>query len=96
MPKPWPDLERALLGLGSTYRGRGDYQQAEETLRRAVREFPHNRALQAFLAITLYNMQHHKEAMELLLANLMETTSDHALEYYQRIGLRAPAISGMG
>jgi len=28
-----PDLERAFLGLGSTYRGLGDYQQAEETLR---------------------------------------------------------------
>src|SRR5690349_13371987 len=27
-----PDLERALLGLGSTYRGLGDYQHAEETL----------------------------------------------------------------
>jgi tetratricopeptide (TPR) repeat protein len=29
-----PDLERALMGLGSTYRGLGEYQQAEETLRR--------------------------------------------------------------
>src|SRR3989440_6423574 len=25
-----PDLERALLGLGSTYRGLGEYQKAEE------------------------------------------------------------------
>jgi tetratricopeptide (TPR) repeat protein len=79
-----PDLERALLGLGSTYRGRGDYQQAEETLRRGVREFPHNRALQVFLAMTLYNTQHYKEAIELLLTNLMETTSDEALEYFKR------------
>ena len=39
------DLERALLGLGSTYRGLGEYQQAVETLRRGVSEFPHNRAL---------------------------------------------------
>jgi len=30
------------MGLGSTYRGLGEYQQSEETLRRGVREFPHN------------------------------------------------------
>ena len=47
------DLERALLGLGSTYRGLGEYQKAEETLRRGVKEFPDNRALQVFLAMTL-------------------------------------------
>ena len=79
-----PDLERALLGLGSTYRGLGDYQQAEETLRRGTREFPHNRAIQVFLAMTLYNLQDYKEAMELVLTNLMETTSDEKLQYFKR------------
>jgi tetratricopeptide (TPR) repeat protein len=78
------DLERALMGLGSTYRGLGEYQQAEETLRRGVREFPHNRAIQVFLAMTLYNLQDYKEAMELVLANLMETTSDEKLQYFKR------------
>ena len=79
-----PDLERALMGLGSTYRGLGEYQQAEETLRRGVREFPHNRAIQVFLAMTLYNLQDYKEAMELVLTNLMETTSDEKLQYFKR------------
>lgn len=79
-----PDLEKALLGLGSTYRGRGDYQQAEETLRQGVKEFPHNRALQVFLALTLYNTQHYQEAIELLVTNLMETTSDEKLQYFKR------------
>ena len=78
------DLERALLGLGSTYRGLGEYQQAVETLRRGVSEFPHNRALQIFLAMALYNTQQYKEAMELILTNLLETTSDEKLQYYQR------------
>src|SRR5947207_15317744 len=64
-----PDLQRAYLGLGSTYRGLGDYPQAEETLRRGVREFPDNRALQIFLAMALYNTQNYKEAIELLLTN---------------------------
>jgi len=79
-----PDLERCLLGLGSTYRVLGEYQKAEETLRRGVREFPDNRALQVFLAMTLYNTQQHKEAMELVLVNLLETTSDGKLLYFKR------------
>jgi len=79
-----PDFERALMGLGSTYRGLGEYQQAEETLRRGVREFPHNRAIQVFLAMTLYNLHDYKEAMELVLTNLMETTSDEKLQYFKR------------
>jgi tetratricopeptide (TPR) repeat protein len=79
-----PDLERGLMGLGSTYRGLGEYRQAEETLRRGMREFPHNRAIQTFLAMTLYNTQQYKEAMELVLTNLLETTSDEKLQYFKR------------
>jgi tetratricopeptide (TPR) repeat protein len=76
--------ERAFLGLGSTYRGLGQYQQAEETLRLGLREFPQSRALQVFLAMTLYNTQQYTEAMELALTNLAETTADESLQYYQR------------
>lgn len=76
--------ERAFLGLGSTYRGLGEYQQAEETLRQGLREFPQSRPLQVFLAMTLYNMQRYKEAMELVLTNLLETTSDETLQYFKR------------
>ncbi|HTK10266.1 MAG TPA: tetratricopeptide repeat protein [Ktedonobacteraceae bacterium] len=79
-----PDLERCLLGLGSTYRGLGEYQKAVETLRRGVKEFPNNRALQAFLAMALYNTQQYREAMELVLTNLLETTSDEKLQYFKR------------
>lgn len=79
-----PDLQRAYLGLGSTYRGLGEYQLAEETLRKGVQAFPQHRALQVFLAMTLYNVQRHTEAMELLLTNLMETTADESLQYYKR------------
>jgi tetratricopeptide (TPR) repeat protein len=79
-----PDLERALLGLGSTYRYLGHYQEAEETLRKGVKEFPHHRGLQIFLAIALYNTKNYKESIELLLSNLMETTSDEKLQYFKR------------
>src|SRR5579875_2890805 len=76
--------ERAFLGLGSTYRVLGEYQKAEETLRRGLEEFPQSRALQVFLALALYNTQKQKEAMELVLTNLLETTSDETLQYYKR------------
>lgn len=79
-----PDLERALLGLGSTYRGLGQYEKSVETLRRGVREFPNNRALQAFLAMALYNSQQYKEAMEIVFTNLLETTTDEKLLYFKR------------
>lgn len=78
------DLERCLLGLGSTYRLRGEYAKAEETLRRGVREFPDHRGLQIFLAMTLYNLGQSKEAMEIVLNNLMETTADETLLYFKR------------
>ncbi|QHT61235.1 tetratricopeptide repeat protein [Paenibacillus lycopersici] len=78
------DLERALLGLGSTYRYLGYYKEAEETLRRGVREFPHHRGLQVFLAIALYNTGNYKESTELLLTNLLETTADEKLQYFSK------------
>lgn len=81
---PGADLERAYLGLGSSYRELGQYQEAEETLRQGVKEFPQNRALQVFLSMALYNTQQYKEAMELALANLLETTSDEKIQYYRR------------
>jgi tetratricopeptide (TPR) repeat protein len=79
-----PDLERCLLGLGSTCRALGQYQKAEKTLRRGVREFPDNRALQIFLAMALYNTQQYREAMELALTNLLDTTTDEKLQYFKR------------
>lgn len=79
-----PDLERCLLGLGSTYRYLGYYQQAEEVLRRGVKEFPHNRAIQVLHAMSLYNTQYYKEAMEIVLTHLLETTTDEKLQYFKR------------
>jgi tetratricopeptide (TPR) repeat protein len=78
------DLEGALLGLGSTYRTLGAYQQAEETLRRGMQEFPQNRAFPVFLAMAWYNTSHYREAMELLLTMLAETTTDPSILRYKR------------
>ncbi|MFB9328938.1 tetratricopeptide repeat protein [Paenibacillus aurantiacus] len=78
------DLERCLLGLGSTYRSLGQYEEAVATLRRGMDAFPANRAIQVLLSMALYNTGRHKEAMELALTKLMETTSDEKLLYFGR------------
>lgn len=79
-----PDLERCLLGLGSTYRYLGYYQQAVETLSRGMKEFPENRAIQVIFAMALYNNKNYKDSIELLLINLLETTMDTKLNYFKR------------
>jgi tetratricopeptide (TPR) repeat protein len=79
-----PDLERCLMGLGSTYRYWGNYKKAVETLQRGRKEFPENRAIQVFLAMAMYNSQSYKESVELLINTLMETTLDEKLQYFKR------------
>lgn len=78
------DLEEATLGLGSTYRVLGDYRKAVQILRSGVARFPENRSLQVFLSMALHNVGEHAEAMEVLLRNLAETTSDEDISRYRR------------
>ncbi|MFJ5768742.1 tetratricopeptide repeat protein [Psychrobacillus sp. NPDC093180] len=79
-----PDRQRCLLGLGSTYRALGYYPEAVETLRQGVTEFPEHRGLQIFYSMALYNTKNYKQAMEIALTNLVETTSDEHLQYFKR------------
>lgn len=74
----------ALLGLGSTYRALGEYPEAVEVLRRGVAKYPKDRAMQTFLAMALHNAGESREAVELLLKNLVETTSDSSIQSYER------------
>jgi tetratricopeptide (TPR) repeat protein len=81
-----PDEERrgALLGLGSTYRALGEYPEAVEVLRQGVSEFPADRAMQTFLALALYSVGEHRQAVDLLLKHLVETTSDPGIRSYEK------------
>lgn len=78
------DLEGALIGLGSSYRYLGQYEKAIKTLRRATAKFPGNGAAQVFLAMSLYNEGQHGQAIELLLKNLAETSSNPSIASYKR------------
>jgi tetratricopeptide (TPR) repeat protein len=83
----------ALLGLGSTYRALGDYAAAVSLLRQAVEEFPVQRVMEVFLAMALYNVGEHGEAMERLLQVLADTSRDESIRRYQRaIGFYADKL----
>jgi tetratricopeptide (TPR) repeat protein len=78
------DLRGALLGLGSTYRCRGRYEEAEATLRRGLEQFPDGTEFDVFLALTEYNRRAYPKAMERLLKLLLATTADPHIKKYSR------------
>ncbi|MFE0778187.1 tetratricopeptide repeat protein [Streptomyces sp. NPDC058861] len=79
-----PDDRRgALLGLGSTYRVLGRYEDAVALLTRAVGEFPEDGSLRAFLAMALYNTGRHHESVSLLLRLLAATSEDPSVRAYR-------------
>lgn len=81
---PEKDEEGAFIGLGSTYRTLGEYDKSLKTLEQGLKRFPHNRAMQVFLAMTLYNLEEHQQAMELLLKNILDTTNDEYIHQYRK------------
>lgn len=78
------DVEKAIIGLGSTYRTIGKYKKSQETFLKGMKLFPENKVIQVFYSMTLYNLKEHQKAMELLLSCLMETTSDDEILSYQK------------
>jgi tetratricopeptide (TPR) repeat protein len=79
---PDEDLRGVLLGLGSTYRTLGRYQEAAETLRKGIETFPDAPEFPVFYAMALYNVGQGKEAVQLLLKTLV-TLSGEALAEVQ-------------
>ena len=78
----------ALLGLGSTFRCLGAYEQSLEVFNQAVTEFPADRPLRVFRALTLSRLGHSEEAASVLLTELLDTTADKEILSYER-ALRA-------
>ncbi|KQX46198.1 MULTISPECIES: tetratricopeptide repeat protein [unclassified Streptomyces] len=77
------DRRGALLGLGSTYRVLGRYEDAVALLAGAVGEFPEDGSLKAFLAMALYNTGGHHESVRLLLRLLAATSEDPSVREYR-------------
>lgn len=78
------DLNDALLGLGSTYRAVGRYEEALRTLGLGVAEFPNDQGMKIFHAMALYNNGLAKQACEALLTVLATTTQEDGIARYQR------------
>ncbi|MEV4972136.1 tetratricopeptide repeat protein [Streptomyces scopuliridis] len=78
------DRHGAFLGLGSTHRVLGRYKLAVQNLGRALEEFPDDLALQAFLAMALYNSGEGRQAVRLLLRALAASSSDRRVQDYRR------------
>ncbi|MGW0565409.1 tetratricopeptide repeat protein [Streptomyces sp. NPDC003016] len=80
---PPEDRHGAFLGLGSTYRVLGRYEPALRTLRCGLAEFPHDPALESFLAMALYNTGQGREAVRTLLKALAATSDDPGVRRYR-------------
>lgn len=73
------DRAGAMLGLGSTYRALGEYEKSLNVFNQAVHEFPDDRALKVFRALTLYNMGQAEESVRELLIQLLDTSEDPSI-----------------
>jgi len=77
------DRQGAFLGLGSTYRTLGMYRESKAIFEQAMAEFPAQREYPVFYAMTLYNLQEHSQAMQILLEQLSETSADQGIQSYR-------------
>lgn len=78
------DRRGAMLGLGSTYRCLGRYDDALRMFDQAVSEFPQDRSFKVFRAIVYYNLGHSNKAVGELLIQLLETTNDSSISEYKK------------
>jgi tetratricopeptide (TPR) repeat protein len=81
---PGDDLRGAYLGLGSTYRTLGQYAESKKILQAGLSHFPDANEMRVFLAMTLYNLGEHHEAVSSLIKAIAETTSDEKIQSYER------------
>lgn len=78
------ELRNAHLGLGSTYRAIGRYEEALDTFDRGLETFPGAPELLVFRAMTLHNLGRSEEAVSQLLKVLVEHTDDESILRYRR------------
>jgi tetratricopeptide (TPR) repeat protein len=82
-----PDDERLIfiIGYGSTLKNVGRLDESERMLRQAILEAPNNKAIPAFLALTLHAMNRNGEAIAVLLDSLLSfARQDENLADYGR------------
>lgn len=78
------ELSETYIGLGSTYRALGRYEEAEQIFEKAIKEFPDIAVLKVFQAITRYNLGRQEDAMGDLLELLVSPKVDNSISRYRR------------
>jgi RimJ/RimL family protein N-acetyltransferase len=78
------DRRDAFLGLASTYRSLGQYENSKKTFEVGIKEFPLYRPYSVFLALTEFNLNNSAGAIKLLLDQILETTSNQEILSYER------------
>ncbi|MHA7963150.1 tetratricopeptide repeat protein [Paenibacillus sp. CAU 1782] len=80
------DEERqgAYVGLGSTLRALGMYKEAQHIFEEAISMYPDRREFQVFYAMVRFNQNAYSEAMEILLKQLADTSSDSGIQKYKK------------
>ncbi|MCM3781404.1 tetratricopeptide repeat protein [Neobacillus mesonae] len=78
------DRSGALLGLGSTYRTLGQYEEAEKILQQGIEEFPQHHEFIVFMAMVQYNLREYNKAMQLLLKEIHTNSKDERVQRYNR------------
>ena len=81
---PQPMRREALLGIGSTLRVLGQYDDARRIFDHALHEFPDGNEFKVFLAMTLHNQGQHQQAVQLLLQVIAHTSDDPNIQPYRR------------
>jgi tetratricopeptide (TPR) repeat protein len=81
---PGDDLRGAYLGLGSTYRTLGKYEESKKTLLEGLTHFPDAQEMKVFLAMTLYNLGENHEAVSSLLKVIVDVAPDAEIQNYER------------
>lgn len=76
------DRDGAFLGLGSTYRCLGEYERSLKIFDQGIAEFPNERSLKVFRALTLFNLGRAEESVGQILIQLLDTTNDADIKSY--------------
>ncbi len=79
------DLRDAYLGLGSTYRALGRYQESLDTFDEGLRHFPEANDIRVFRTMTLYNLGHAKQAISQLLLLMTENSAPQEINRYKKV-----------
>jgi tetratricopeptide (TPR) repeat protein len=78
------ELRNTYLGLGSTYRTLGMYEESKKTFLEGLHHFPEATEIRVFLAMTQYNLADYHTAVASLLKVIADTTADSETKSYAR------------